>query len=93
MLRLPSFRFETPNRLEEVVEILAGEGPAARAVAGGTDLWPNMKRRHQTAETVVSLMRVPELAGVSNDLARHGELSIGATTLLADIETNQGVRT
>ncbi|MDH3744458.1 MAG: FAD binding domain-containing protein, partial [Acidobacteriota bacterium] len=51
------------------------------------------KRRHQKAETVVSLMRVPELAGVSNDLARHGELSIGATTLLADIETNQGVRT
>ena len=28
----------------------AGAGRAVRLVAGGTDLWPNMKRRHQRAE-------------------------------------------
>src|SRR5205807_8755660 len=41
-------------------------GPV-RLVAGGTDLWPNMKRRHQRAETVVSLMGVAELAGIRED--------------------------
>ena len=40
--------------------------PLVRLVAGGTDLWPNMKRRHQQAAAVVSLMGVPELAGIRN---------------------------
>ena len=43
-----------------------GAAPPVRLVAGGTDLWPNMKRRHQQAATVVSLMGIPELAGVRN---------------------------
>jgi 4-hydroxybenzoyl-CoA reductase subunit beta len=30
-------------------------------VAGGTDLYPNMKRRHQEPKTVISLMGIPEL--------------------------------
>ncbi|HEV3455244.1 MAG TPA: FAD binding domain-containing protein [Thermoanaerobaculia bacterium] len=44
----------------------AGTAPPVRLVAGGTDLWPNMKRRHQRAAAVVSLMGVPELAGIRN---------------------------
>jgi len=31
-------------------------------VAGGTDLYPNMKRRHQEPRTVISLMGIPELS-------------------------------
>jgi 4-hydroxybenzoyl-CoA reductase subunit beta len=81
MLRLPPFSLREPNRLEEACRILAAEGPTARPVAGGTDLWPNMKRRHQRAETVVSLMKVPELKGVDV----NGGARIGATTLLSDI--------
>jgi hypothetical protein len=50
-------------------------------VAGGTDLWPNMKRRHQSARVVVSLMTIPELRGVSNgDPLR--DVRLGATALL-----------
>src|SRR5260370_32558832 len=71
-------------------------GPAAgtvRLVAGGTDLWPNMKRRHQRAETVVSLMGIPELAGIRDGgHGGHGaatagpeDVRIGATTLLDDV--------
>jgi 4-hydroxybenzoyl-CoA reductase subunit beta len=68
MLRLPPFRLLQPRALDEAARMLAGEGAAAgqpvRLVAGGTDLWPNMKRRHQKAGTVVSLMRVAGLAGI-----------------------------
>jgi 4-hydroxybenzoyl-CoA reductase subunit beta len=91
VLRLPPFRLVQPRVLEEAVSILEGEGPGVRVVAGGTDLWPNMKRRHQKAATVVSLMGIPELAGVANG-AGNGELRLGATTLLADLEHHPEVR-
>jgi 4-hydroxybenzoyl-CoA reductase subunit beta len=68
MLRLPSFRLLRPRSLAEAVRLLAeegaGEGQPVRLVAGGTDLWPNMKRRNQKAATVISLMGVPELSGI-----------------------------
>jgi 4-hydroxybenzoyl-CoA reductase subunit beta len=39
----------------------ADAGPDGMFVAGGTDLYPNMKRRHQEPRTVISLMAIPEL--------------------------------
>ncbi|HEX9670332.1 MAG TPA: FAD binding domain-containing protein [Thermoanaerobaculia bacterium] len=92
MLRLPRFRFLRPQSLAEAAAVLAGEGAGegqpVRLVAGGTDLWPNMKRRHQKAATVVSLMGVPDLAGVR----ANGELRIGATTILDDLARHPAVR-
>ncbi|HYU35381.1 MAG TPA: FAD binding domain-containing protein [Thermoanaerobaculia bacterium] len=90
MLRLPEFRFLQPKTLADATAILAGE-ENVRLVAGGTDLWPNMKRRHQKAQTVVSLMRLPELHGIRINCA-GGPLRIGATTILADIEVDPQVR-
>ena len=43
MMRLPTFRYYAPKTPEEVVSVL--KGPAVQVVAGGTDLYPNMKRR------------------------------------------------
>jgi len=40
----------------------ADAGPDGMFVAGGTDLYPNMKRRHQEPRTVISLMGIPELS-------------------------------
>ncbi len=47
MLRLPSFRYLQPRSLAEAVALKADAGPNGMYVAGGTDLYPNMKRRHQ----------------------------------------------
>ena len=92
MLRLPQFQFIQARTLNEAAAILAGEGAAEgqiiRLVAGGTDLWPNMKRRHQKAQTVVSLMGIPGLAGFDV----NGSVTIGATTLLDDIVRHPTVR-
>src|SRR5262245_24279466 len=92
MLRLPAFKFLRARTLAEAAAILAGEGAAegesVRLVAGGTDLWPNMKRRHQKATTVVSLMGIPGLAGIGV----NGEIHIGATTLLDDVVRHAAVR-
>lgn len=92
MLRLPSFQFLRASSLKDAAAILAGEGAAegenVRLVAGGTDLWPNMKRRHQKATTVVSLMGIPGLSGIN----ANGEVHIGATTLLDDVVRHAAVR-
>ena len=42
-------------------------GPEAMFVAGGTDLYPNMKRRHQEPRTVISLMAIPELGKMESE--------------------------
>jgi 4-hydroxybenzoyl-CoA reductase subunit beta len=84
VLRLPPFRLHQPSDLAEACRILAGEGPAARVVAGGTDLYPNLKRRHQSAEHVVALGGIAALSGVRAEAG--GDLAIGAATTLAEVE-------
>jgi len=61
MLRLPSFKYLQPKTLKEALAMKADAGPDGMYVAGGTDLYPNMKRRHQEPRTVISLMGIPEL--------------------------------
>jgi 4-hydroxybenzoyl-CoA reductase subunit beta len=89
MLRLPPFTLRVASTVGEAAKILAAEGPAAGLVAGGTDLWPNMKRRHQQASTVVSLMAIPELRGIA---ATDGEVRLGATTRLDEITRDPTLR-
>ena len=66
MLRLPQFTYLQPTSLAEALRMKADAGPEGSYVAGGTDLYPNMKRRHQEPKTVISLMGVEELRGIRN---------------------------
>ena len=61
MMRLPAFDYVAAKTVEEALRALADAGPDGMLVAGGTDLYPNMKRRHQEPKTVISLMGIPEL--------------------------------
>jgi CO/xanthine dehydrogenase FAD-binding subunit len=67
MMRLPKFEYHTPQTIAEAVRIRGDVGPAGQFVAGGTDLYPNMKRRQQTPQTVISVMRLPELNQITGD--------------------------
>ena len=77
MMRLPWFEHRSPQSLQEAARILAGEGPNAMLIAGGTDLLPNMKRRHQTPKVLVSLRKIDELK-------RNGS-ALGAGLTLTEI--------
>lgn len=99
MLRLPPFELRRPSTLAEAAAILAGAGAdsggSVRLVAGGTDLWPNMKRGVQLADTVVSLLSIPDLAGFEDGTGSgsgNGELRLGATTTLNRIAASPRVR-
>jgi 4-hydroxybenzoyl-CoA reductase subunit beta len=83
MMRLPKFDYRRPREIAEAVKIMAGSGPEGQFVAGGTDLYPNMKRRQQTPRTVISVMRVPELNQITGD--GNTGIRIGASVTLTDI--------
>ncbi len=83
MMRLPKFEYRTPRTIAEAVKIVGDVGPEAQFVAGGTDLYPNMKRRQQMPKTVISVMRLPALNQVTGD-GRSG-LVIGASVTLTEI--------
>jgi len=83
MMRLPKFEYRVPQTIAEAVKIMGDVGAEGQFVAGGTDLYPNMKRRQQTPRTVISVMRLRELNDVSGD--GNSGLRIGASVTLTDI--------
>src|SRR6266851_4349265 len=89
MMRLPKFRYYAPRTVREAVKIRADAGPQGAYVAGGTDLYPNMKRRQQTPKTVIGLSRIPSLGRM-----RFGSetVSIGSAALLSRVENDRRIR-
>ena len=90
MMRLPRFEYLAPRSVKEAVRMLADAGPEAAVVAGGTDLYPNMKRRHQRPKVLVALRRVSDLHGVR--VAPDGGLRIGPATTLSALERQPAIR-
>jgi 4-hydroxybenzoyl-CoA reductase subunit beta len=89
MLRLPSFTYLQPRTLGEAVAMKADAGPDGMYVAGGTDLYPNMKRRHQEPRTVISLMGIPELTRCE---MRDAGCVVGSCVTLTELTTSPPVR-
>src|SRR5437773_297921 len=89
MLRLPHFQYVAPSSLGEAADLLAQHGSKAMVVAGGTDLFPNMKRRQQEPQVVIGLRGVPELHSIE---ALDDGLRIGATTTLDELARDPRVQ-
>jgi 4-hydroxybenzoyl-CoA reductase subunit beta len=84
VLRLPPFRYLEPRTLTDALRWKAEAGADGAYVAGGTDLFPNMKRRQQQPGVVVSLMGVQELRGENG--------SLGAGLTLTHVAASPAVR-
>jgi len=83
MMRLPPFTYLAPSTVADAVRLLAEHGGDAMVVAGGTDLYPNMKRRQFEPKVLVALGGIRELRGVAGS-ARDG-LALGPTTTLTAV--------
>jgi 4-hydroxybenzoyl-CoA reductase subunit beta len=83
MLRLPRFRYYSARTIDEAVKILGDYGPEAMPVAGGTDVYPKMKRRQCEPKVLVGLCQVRELAQVKANSS--GGMTIGAGVTLASL--------
>src|SRR2546429_9285179 len=89
MLRLPSFTYLQPRTLKDALTMKADAGPDGMYVAGGTDLYPNMKRRHQEPQPVIALMAIRELAGCE---MRDGGCAVGPCMTLTDLCSHRTIR-
>lgn len=83
MMRLPPFTYLVPREIRDAVKMMGDAGPDGQFVAGGTDLYPNMKRRQFTPKTVVSVRKLAPLHEISGD--GKGGVRIGAGVTLTDI--------
>ena len=79
MLRLPPFRYLAPRTMEQATQMLAQEGEQAMLVAGGTDLYPNMKRRQFTPPVVIGLRGIAALKGISGTSDQGMRVGAGVT--------------
>jgi 4-hydroxybenzoyl-CoA reductase subunit beta len=83
MMRLPKFTYRVPKTVSEAVIMVRDAGAEAMFVAGGTDLYPNMKRRQQTPKTVISVTRLRDLREIRGDASKG--LVIGSSVSLSEI--------
>jgi 4-hydroxybenzoyl-CoA reductase subunit beta len=90
MMRVQPIRYHAARSVAEAASVLRDEGAKAMLLAGGTDLVPNMKRRQQTPEVVVSLRRIGELKEYKDDSS--GGLSIGAGVTLSEVIADRRIR-
>src|SRR2546430_13328593 len=83
MIRLPAFTYLAPTTVDGAARLMAEHGREAMLVAGGTDLYPNMKRRQFEPKVLVGLRGIPELRGIRGSAA--GGFTIGAGTTLSAV--------
>jgi 4-hydroxybenzoyl-CoA reductase subunit beta len=89
MMRLPPFTYLAPVSVVDAVKLIADHGPEAMLVAGGTDLYPNMKRRQFEPTVLVGLRGIRDIVGVGGS-ARTG-VSIGAGTTLTAVSSHSEI--
>jgi 4-hydroxybenzoyl-CoA reductase subunit beta len=96
MLRLPPFTYLAPKTLSQALQWKRDAGPDGMYVAGGTDLYPNMKRRHQEPRVVISLAGIRALrrgsAGRRAGGPAGGGLALGAGLTLTEITEQRRLR-
>jgi 4-hydroxybenzoyl-CoA reductase subunit beta len=89
VIRLPPFTYLAPTTIEAAARLMAEHGRDAMLVAGGTDLYPNMKRRQFEPKVLVGLRGLRELRGVRPSTA--GGLKIGAGTTLSAVAAHRDI--
>lgn len=87
---MAEFAVVEPTSVDEVLDLLARHGEEAKLVAGGTWVTLVLRQGLLSPSLLVSLRRVPGLAGMAVDEA--GDLRLGAMARLRAVETATLVR-
>ena len=84
---MKSFEFFEPTTLAEASRLFAEEH--AQLLAGGTDLVIGMKALTETPQSVISLQKIPGLAGITTD---GDSINIGAMTKVREVELSADIQ-
>jgi aerobic carbon-monoxide dehydrogenase medium subunit len=87
-MRPAPFTLERPGTVAEVMLALAQGGPAARLLAGGQSLVPQLTRRELAVDRVIDLGGVAELRSVREE---EESLRLGAMVTVATLEDDPRV--
>lgn len=85
-----TFAYARPTSLAEAVALLEEHGPAARVLAGGTDMIIRLRDGTLRPAVVIDLKRIAELQPAIR--VDGDRLVIGATTVMTDIAADERVR-
>ena len=85
MLRLPRFKYLRPKTAREAAQMAVEYGPRAMFVAGGTDLFPKLKRRQFEVEALIGLDFLPRAIRSG---ANETEVGAGVTLASASDSTD-----
>jgi carbon-monoxide dehydrogenase medium subunit len=86
------FEYFAPQSLAEAIALFGEKGDGGRALAGGTDLVPQIKEggKIPMPSYIVSLRRLPELRGI--EFSESKGLRIGAAVTMAELAESPVVR-
>lgn len=82
------FEYLEPRTVEDAIALLSEHGEQARIMAGGTDLVVQMKMERRNPAYVISISKIPGLAGIAE---RNG-VDIGAATTIRKVHKSALVR-
>jgi 4-hydroxybenzoyl-CoA reductase subunit beta len=86
LLRLPRFKYLRPANAREAAHIATELGPRAMFVAGGTDLFPKLKRRQFEVEALIGLDFLDDHIHKTD-----GAIEIGAGATLAAVAADPDI--
>jgi len=86
------FEYFAPQSLAEAIALFGEKGEGGRALAGGTDVVPQIKEggKIPLPSYVVSLRRLPELRGI--EFSDRAGLRVGASVTMAELAESPAVR-
>ncbi|MGD0235374.1 MAG: xanthine dehydrogenase family protein subunit M [Syntrophorhabdales bacterium] len=84
------FDYLAASTIEEALHLLTRDKGETKVLAGGTDLFLQVRSKRIKPEYVVDISDIPDLSGVSYDDKRG--LRIGALTTIRTLETSSEVR-
>jgi 4-hydroxybenzoyl-CoA reductase subunit beta len=84
LLRLPRFKYLRPKTAREAATMAAELGPRAMFVAGGTDLFPKLKRRQFEVDALIGLDFLPRHVSSGTEVTE-----IGAGVTLSAASSNE----
>ncbi len=86
---MQNYQFYGPRTVGEALNILSERGDGCRIIAGGTDLIPALRNEDILPDSVLNIVEIDELIGISEE---GDTIRIGPTTTFTEIIQSQAIK-
>lgn len=89
---IPAIDFHRPEKIEDVLRLLAENSAGAKIIAGGTDIILGFQQRAARFQTVKKLIDVSHLAVLKNIEQQNQTITIGAGVTFAELANHPAIQ-